>query len=51
MVIALDVAGEPVRHGDAFDVITTVITFPLASPADVYVTPVCPPIATPPSIH
>jgi hypothetical protein len=35
MVIAFDVAGEPVRHGEAFDVITTVITLPLARPADV----------------
>jgi len=29
MVIAFDVAGEPVRHGEAFEVITTVITSPL----------------------
>jgi hypothetical protein len=35
MVIAFDVAGEPVRHGEAFEVITTVITLPLARPADV----------------
>ena len=29
MVIAFDVAGEPVRQGAALDVITTVITSPL----------------------
>ena len=29
MVMAFDVAGEPVRHGAAFAVITTVITSPL----------------------
>ena len=30
MVNGLDVAGEPVRHGEAFEVITTVITSPSA---------------------
>jgi hypothetical protein len=50
IVIAFDVAGLPVAQVNV-EVITTVITLPLARPADVYVTPVCPPIATPPSIH
>ena len=31
IVIALDVAGEPVRQGEAFEVITTVIISLLAS--------------------
>ena len=31
MLITLDVAGELVKHGEAFDVITTVTKSPLAS--------------------
>jgi hypothetical protein len=50
MVMVLDVAGLPIAQV-AFDVITTVIASLLASVVDVYVTPVCPAIATPPSIH
>jgi hypothetical protein len=50
MVMVFDVAGLPVGQV-AFDVITTVIASLLASVVDVYVTPVCPAIATPPSIH
>jgi hypothetical protein len=50
IVIVFDVAGLPVAQV-AFDVITTVIALVLASVVDVYVTPVCPAIATPPSIH
>jgi hypothetical protein len=50
IVIVFDVAGLPVAQV-AFDVITTVIASVLASVVDVYVTPVCPPIAIPPFIH
>jgi hypothetical protein len=50
IVIEFDVAGLPVAQV-AFDVITTVIASLLASVVDVYVTPVCPPMAIPPSIH
>jgi hypothetical protein len=35
MVIALEVAGDPVRHGLALDVITTVTTSPLFNVAEV----------------
>ena len=35
IVIVFDVAGEPVRHGEAFEVITTVIASPLIKAADV----------------
>jgi hypothetical protein len=35
IVIVFDVAGLPVRHGEAVEVITTEITFPLARPVDV----------------
>jgi hypothetical protein len=35
IIIWLEVAGEPVRHGEAFEVITTVIASPLIKAADV----------------
>ena len=35
MVIPVEVAGLPVRHGVAFEVISTVITSPLAKPVEV----------------
>ena len=35
IVTVFDVAGEPVRHGEAFEVITTVIASPLTKAADV----------------
>ncbi len=37
VVMLFDVAGDPVKHGVAFDVITTVTTSPLANAVVVYV--------------
>ena len=35
IVTVFEVAGEPVKHGLAFDVITTLTVFPLANVVDV----------------
>ena len=51
IVIAFDVAGDPVRHGVAFDVIDTVITSSSARVDEVYVELVAPGIFTPPFFH
>jgi hypothetical protein len=52
MVMPDEVAGEPVRHGVAFEVISTVITSLLANVVEVYVNPVSAgTIATPPFFH
>ena len=48
MVIPLEIAGEPVKQGEAFDVITTVITSPLANVVEVYSDPVADGMAVPP---
>ena len=48
MVIASEVAGEPVKQGVAFEVICTVITSPLASVVEMYSLPVANGIALPP---
>ena len=47
MVTAFDVAGEPVKHGVAFDVITHVITSLLTNVVEVYVEAVAPEIVVP----
>jgi len=47
MVTPFDVAGEPVRHGVAFDVITQVITSPFANKVEEYVEAVAPEIVVP----
>ena len=51
IVIPFDVAGDPVRQGVAFDVISTVIASPSARVDVVYVGPFAPPIFTPPFFH
>jgi len=51
IVIAFDVAGDPVRHGVAFEVITTVIMSPFARVDELYVEPVAPGIFAPPFFH
>ena len=51
IVMPPDVAGDPVRQGVAFEVITTVITSVLASVVDVKVALVAPVMAVPPLFH
>lgn len=51
IVMGFDVAGLPVRQGDAVEVITTVMISPFARVVDVNVDPVSPEMATPPFIH
>ena len=48
IVIPSEVAGEPVRQGVAFEVISTVITSPLTNVVEVYSFPVANGIALPP---
>ena len=48
IVMPSEVAGEPVRQGVAFEVISTVITSPLARVVEVYSFPVANGIALPP---
>ena len=50
MVIALEVAGDPVAHS-ALEVSTQVITFPFVSVVVVYVLDVAPPMFTPFFFH
>ena len=51
IVIAFDVDGDPVRHGVAFEVITTVIMSPSARVDEVYVELFAPGIFAPPFFH
>src|SRR5512143_450692 len=51
IVMAPEVAGLPVRHGVALEVIRTVMTSPLARVVVVYVTPVSPAIGAAPLCH
>jgi len=51
VVIPFDVAGEPVKHGVAFDIITTVTTSLFVNAAVVYVALVAPTISLPFSFH
>ena len=51
VVMPFDVAGEPVKHGVAFDVITTVITSLFVNVLMVYVALVAPTITFPLSFH
>ena len=51
VVIGFDVAGEPVKHGVAFDVITTVTTSLFVNVLVVYVALVAPTISLPFSFH
>ena len=51
VVIPFDVAGDPVKHGVAFDVITTVTTSLFVNVLVIYVTLVAPTISLPFSFH
>ena len=51
IVIGLDVAGEPVRQGLAFDVMITLIASPLFNVVVVYVEPIAPEILLPFNCH
>ena len=51
IVTVFDVAGEPVEHGLAFDVITTLTVFPFANVVEVNVAAVCPETFVPLTFH
>ena len=51
VVIGFDVAGEPVKHGAALDVITTVTTSLFVNVLVIYVALVAPTISLPFSFH
>jgi hypothetical protein len=51
IVTSFDVAGDPTKHGVAFDVITQVITSPLTSEVEVYVEAAAPEIVVPFFFH
>ena len=51
VVIPFDVAGEPVKHGVAFDVITTVTTSLFINVLVIYVALIAPAISFPLSFH